>query len=128
MYKKKDDAYKTIGEVAKELNLRNLKTGKLQTYILRFWENQFNEMGPSVKIGRRRFYSPKDIQTIKIIKSLLKEEGFTIKGVKKLLSSNKIKKLDETKSLSVEKYKNKHLNIKERVKKISKLVKELKEF
>ena len=52
---KSSDAYKTIGEVAKELNLINNKTGKTQTHTLRFWESQFKQIKPSIKAGGRRY-------------------------------------------------------------------------
>ena len=81
---KSDDAYKTIGETAKELDLIDKKTGNLQTHTLRYWESQFKEIRPLIKAGKRRYYSKKDFKIIKLIKFLLKDKGLTIKGVKKL--------------------------------------------
>ena len=49
--------YKTIGEVAKELNLVDKSTGQLQTHTIRFWETQFKEIKPLIMAGRRRYYS-----------------------------------------------------------------------
>ena len=60
--KKKDTAYKTIGEVAKELNLVNKDTGHLQTYIIRYWETQFKQIKPNIRAGKRRYYSIKDLK------------------------------------------------------------------
>ena len=53
---KETDPYKTIGETAKELNLIDKKTGKLQTYIIRYWESQFKQIKPNVRAGGRRYY------------------------------------------------------------------------
>ena len=126
---KSDDAYKTIGEVAKELGLIDKKTGHLQTHTLRYWETQFKQIKPSVRAGKRRYYSRKDFQIIKLIKFLLKERGLTINGVKKILNNTKARSLDVNVNLGV--YKS-DLNttkiIKDKVRKISKIIKELKEF
>ena len=64
--------YKTIGEVAKLLNLVNKKTGKLSTHTLRFWEKEFKEIKPYIFAGNRRYYDEKLIKTLKIIQFLLK--------------------------------------------------------
>ena len=80
MKDKLDNAYKSIGEVAKLLNLVNLKTGKLNTHTIRFWEKEFNQIKPKILAGKRRYYSNKEIRIIKLIKYLLKERGMTIKG------------------------------------------------
>ena len=53
---KEDTAYKSIGEVAKLLNLVNLKTGKLNTHTIRFWEKEFNQIKPKIFAGKRRYY------------------------------------------------------------------------
>ena len=87
---KKNSAYKSIGEVAKELNLINKKTGHLQTHTIRFWETQFKQIKPSVRAGRRRYYTNKDLKIIKYIKFLLKDKGLTISGVKKMLNDKKV--------------------------------------
>ena len=50
---KKDTAYKTIGEVAKELDLVNKKTGHLQTHTIRYWETQFKQIRPIIRAGKR---------------------------------------------------------------------------
>ena len=124
---KKDTAYKTIGEVAKELNLVNKKTGHLQTHTIRYWETQFRQIKPNIKAGRRRYYSIKDLKIIKYIKFLLKEKGLTISGVKKMLNDTKSHSLDDTMNLSVYKPGLKTSNvIKEKIRNISKIINELK--
>ena len=128
-YIKSDDAYKTIGEVTKELGLINKKTGHLQTHTLRYWETQFKQIKPLIRAGKRRYYSKKNFQIIKLIKFLLKEKGFTINGVKKILNNLKIHSLDDNVNLGV--YKPDLQNtkiIKDKIKKISKIINELKKF
>ena len=60
-------AYKTIGEVAKDLNLINPKNGKLNTHTIRFWEKEFKQLKPKILTGNRRYYSKKDIRKIEIL-------------------------------------------------------------
>jgi len=124
---KSDDAYKTIGEVTKELGLIDKKTGHLQTHTLRYWETQFKQIKPSIRAGNRRYYSKKDFKIIKLIKFLLKEKGLTISGVKKILNNPERHSLDDNINLGVYKqgFKSSEL-IKEKVKNISKIIKELK--
>ena len=98
---KKNTAYKTIGEVAKELDLVNKKNGTLQTHTIRYWETQFKQLRPIVKAGRRRYYTSKDLKIIKYIKFLLKERGLTINGVKKMLREDSSHSLDDTINLSL---------------------------
>ena len=86
--------YKTIGEVAEILNLVNKKTGKLSTHTIRFWEKEFREIKPYIFAGNRRYYDHKSIEVLKKIQFLLKNQGMTIKGVKKHLQS-KYSNLDE---------------------------------
>ena len=89
MINKTNDAYKTIGEVAELLNLKNKKTGRLNTYILRFWEKEFKQLKPYILNNGRRYYDKKAINLLVEIKFLLKDKGMTIKGVKKLLNDKK---------------------------------------
>ena len=84
---KSPEAYKTIGEIAKELNLINKKTGSLQTHTLRYWEKDIKQIKPKIMAGKRRYYSKKNFEIIKLIKFLLKDKGFTINGVKKILAN-----------------------------------------
>ena len=124
---KSNDAYKTIGEVAKELDLIDKKNGHLQTHTLRYWEKQFKQIRPLIKAGKRRYYSKKNFQIIKLIKFLLKEKGLTINGVKKILNNLKSYTLDDNVNLSVYKPDLKTTkNIKDKINKIHKIINELK--
>ena len=128
-YLKSDEAYKTIGEVTKELGLIDKKTGHLQTHTLRYWETQFKQINPLIRAGKRRYYSKKDFQIIKLIKFLLKKRGLTINGVKKILNNPEIHPLDENMNLGLYKPNLESTKIiKDKIKKISKIIKELKEF
>ena len=118
-----DSAYKTISEVAKELNLVNSKTGKLNTHTVRFWEKEFKQIKPKIFSGRRRYYDQETINTLKKIRFLLKEKGFTINGVKKFLINESSFKLDESDNRSINTSKS---NLKSKIEKISNLVKEIK--
>ena len=89
----------TISEVAEIFKLKNSKTGKLSTHILRFWETKFKQLKPIVLLGRR-YYSKKNIDVVTMIIFLLKDQGLTINGAIKAMN-NKTKKLDGTKSLSI---------------------------
>ncbi len=124
--KKFDGAYKSIGEVAKILNLVNEKNGSLNTHTLRFWEKEFKNINPKIFAGKRRYYDKSSIELLKKIKFLLKDQGMTIKGVKKALSSSTSFNLDDlsNKSITI----NKKLVIKKKIDKISKLAKEIKDL
>ena len=121
--------YKTIGEVARQLNLVDKKTGQLQTHTIRYWETQFKQIKPTIMAGRRRYYSNKNIKILILIKSLLKEKGLTIKGVKKILEGKDLESIDDTLNFSVYKPTNKSRNIiKDKLKNISKIIKDLKKI
>ena len=121
--------YKTIGEVARELNLIDKKSGKLQTHTIRYWEAQFKQIKPTIMAGRRRYYSDKNIKVINHIKSLLKEKGLTINGVKKMLESRQSESIDDDANFGVYKSVDKSTKIiKDKIKNISKIIKELKEI
>ena len=124
---KSTSAYKTIGEVAKELDLVNNKNGSLQTHTLRFWEKQFRQIRPSIQAGKRIYYSKKDFETIKLIKYLLKDQGLTIKGVQKILNTKKDLHLDDSLFFGVnsQNFKNSKL-FKSKIIKIAKIIKEIK--
>ena len=113
-------AYKSIGEVAKILNLVDKKTGKLSTHTIRFWEKEFKEIKPHIFAGKRRYYDDKSIKMLKKIKFLLKNQGMTIKGVKKILK-NKDSQLDEENIKTI----NKKI-IKTKLNKISIIIKDIK--
>ena len=128
-YLKSDVAYKTIGEVAKMLGLIDKKTGHLQTHTLRYWETQFKQIRPLIRAGKRRYYSKQNFQIIKLIKFLLKEKGLTINGVKKILNNPEIHSLDDNMNLGIYKSDLKNTKIiKDKIKKISKIISELKKF
>ena len=117
---KNDNAYKTIGEVAKILNL-NSKIKSIQTHTIRFWEKEFKQIKPKIFDNNRRYYDTKNIELLKKVRFLLKEQGMTIDGVKKILGNKEVLKLDENLNHSIKAYK-----IKNRLVKISKILKNLK--
>ena len=69
-----ENKYKTISEAAKELNLIDKKTGQLKTHTIRYWETQFKQIKPTIRAGKRRYFSQKDLKIINYIKFLLKEK------------------------------------------------------
>ena len=73
-------AFRTIGEVAKEL--------RLDTHVLRFWESKFPQVRPFRGAGNRRYYRPEDVDLLRKIKRLLHEEGYTIEGALRLLGGS----------------------------------------
>ena len=117
--------YKSIGDVAKILNLFNEKTGKLNTHTIRFWEKEFKHIKPKVLAGKRRYYDKKSIEFLKELKFLLKEKGFTIKGVKKYLNNKNSLPLDEKINNSI---KMPEINLKKKLKRISNLIKDIKKI
>ena len=123
--KKLDNAYKSIGEVAKILNLINKNDGSLNTHTIRFWEKEFKVVKPIILAGRRRYYDNKSIEILKRIKFLLKDQGLTIKGAKKALESYSSFKLDDSLNKSIN-ISEKNINLKSKLTKISKLIKEIK--
>lgn len=78
---KAPSAFRTISEVAGEL--------KVEQHVLRFWETKFSQIKPLKRGGGRRYYRPEDIELLKNIHHLLYGEGYTIKGVQKLLTSTR---------------------------------------
>ena len=76
---KADDAFRTIGELADELGLPQ--------HILRYWETRFAQLRPLQRAGRRRYYRPSDVALVRRIDRLLNHEGYTIRGVQKLLDA-----------------------------------------
>ena len=122
MIHKDSKAYKSIGEVAKILNLVNKKKGTLNTHTIRFWEREFKQIKPNILNGNRRYYNSNTIDILKKVKYLLKDQGMTINGVKKVLNSNKSIKLDELQNNSI----TADYNFKNKLKKISNLIKQIK--
>ena len=74
---KSPQAFRTISEVSNEINI--------PAHVLRFWETKFPNINPLKRSGNRRYYRPEDIKLIIKIKSLLYDNGYTVKGVQKLL-------------------------------------------
>ena len=120
---KSENAYKTISEVVEIIGLKS-KKGKLKpTHTLRYWEKEFNQIKPRILKGSRRYYDEKNIELLKKIHFLLKDRGMTINGVKKFLKNKETLELDEISNRSISK-----LNIRNKVTKISNLVKNLKKL
>ncbi len=84
---KENSKYKTIGEVAKILNLVDKQRGTLSTHTIRFWEKEFRQVKPKIFTGKRRYYDENTINILKKIKFLLKDKGMTLNGAKKVLNS-----------------------------------------
>jgi DNA-binding transcriptional MerR regulator len=74
---KSSDAFRTISEVAEDLDLPQ--------HVLRFWETRFSQIRPLKRGGGRRYYRPDDVELLRAIRHLLYGEGYTIKGVQKIL-------------------------------------------
>ncbi len=85
MSSKSPEAFRTISEVSKDLSLPQ--------HVLRFWETKFVQIKPIKRGGGRRYYRPEDIKLLKGIKSLLYNDGYTIRGVQKVIKENGTKKL-----------------------------------
>ena len=80
---KAPDAYRTISEVAEDLDLPQ--------HVLRFWETRFPQIRPLKRGGGRRYYRPDDVELLKGIRHLLYKEGYTIKGVQRILKEQGVK-------------------------------------
>ena len=78
---KSADAFRTISEVAGELDLPQ--------HVLRFWETRFPQIKPLKRAGGRRYYRPRDIEVLRAIKHLLYGQGYTIKGVQRVLKEQR---------------------------------------
>ena len=118
---KLDNAYKTIGEVAKLLSQNSKKGQSISTHTIRFWEKEFKQLKPRLLNGNRRYYDEKNIKLLEKVYFLLKEQGMTINGAKKILSKDESLKLDEMTNHSI-----KANNLKIKLVKISNIIKSLK--
>ena len=125
--KKKYQAYKTIGEVASILGLKDKKNNKLSTHTIRFWQNEFKQIKPKILSGNRRYFTEKDVEILILIKHLLKEKGMTIQGVKKILKNFKSEALDDQVLNSVNNASDKS-KILLKLKRITNLIKEMKDL
>ena len=119
---KSDQAYKTIGEVVKILDLKNRSGQKTPTHTIRYWEKEFKQLRPKNLNSKRRYYREKDVEILKKIVFLLKDKGMTIAGARKILNENKIIKLDELSDDFIRK-----ANFKNKITKISSIIKTLKD-
>ena len=84
---KSPEAFRTISEVSKDL--------ALPQHVLRFWETKFVQIKPIKRGGGRRYYRPEDVMLLRGIKNLLYNDGYTIRGVQKVIKANGTKKLLE---------------------------------
>ena len=116
--KKSLKAYKTIGEVAEILELDSVGIKK-NTHTIRYWESEFKQIKPII-INKRRHYDDKNIDILKKIKFLLKDKGMTISGVKKQLNED-IFDIDAKENKTI-----KALDLKFKLNKINKIIKDLK--
>tara|TARA_B100000401_G_scaffold434332_2_gene374283 strand:+ start:223 stop:597 length:375 start_codon:yes stop_codon:yes gene_type:complete len=121
MINKSITAYKTISEVVQILGLKSKKGKSLPTHTIRYWEKEFKQIKPKIFNGNRRYYDQKNIEILKKVHFLLKEQGMTINGVKKILDNEKTLKLDEFSNQSI-----RSSNVKKKLIKISELIKNLK--
>ena len=102
--KKSSRAFRTIGEAASELDVPQ--------HVLRFWEAKFSQITPVKRRGGRRYYRPKDIDLLLKIRKLLYQDGYTIKGVQKLLEKRVKKPLnlgEESKGMQNQEVSNKNI-------------------
>lgn len=85
---KSADAFRTISEVAEDLDLPQ--------HVLRFWETRFNQIKPMKRGGGRRYYRPEDVDLLRGVRTLLYNDGYTIKGVQKVFREQGVKFVSET--------------------------------
>lgn len=83
---KSASAFRTISEVASELDVPQ--------HVLRFWETKFTQVRPMKRGGGRRYYRPEDVDLLRSIRALLYDDGYTIKGVQKLLREGGLKPVE----------------------------------
>jgi DNA-binding transcriptional MerR regulator len=113
-----------ISQAAIKLGLVNKKSFKPLTHTLRFWETKFKQLKPRILAGNRRYYSQKNIEVLKMIIFLLKDQCLTINGAIKLMNRT-VKELDDSKASSIKaKYykkviKFKSKNILDKIKKLN---------
>ena len=120
---KSDQAYKTIGEVVKTLNLKSRSGQKIPTHTIRYWEKEFKQIKPKILSGNRRYYDKSNVDLLKKIKFLLKDQGMTINGVKKILNSGQSNNLDEISNKSI-----RNDNLRNKITNILNIIKDLKKL
>ncbi len=123
MINKSSQAYKTIGEVVDILNFDDRSKNKTSTHTIRYWEKEFKQVKPKILTGNRRYYDKNNIDLLKKIKFLLKHQGMTINGVKKLLDSRYSNDLDEFSNKSIRAF-----NLRNKIENISHIIKNLKKL
>ena len=116
-----EGAYKTIGEVVKIIGLKSKRGDASPTHTIRYWEKEFKQIKPKILNGNRRYYDKNNIDLIKKVNFLLKDQGMTIKGVKKILDNDDTLKLDENLNKSIKAY-----DIRNKLVKISDIIKNIK--
>tara|TARA_B100000963_G_scaffold188057_1_gene163665 strand:+ start:443 stop:814 length:372 start_codon:yes stop_codon:yes gene_type:complete len=116
-----ENAYKTIGEVVEIIGLKSKRGDTSPTHTIRYWEKEFKQIKPKILNGNRRYYDKKNIDLIKKVHFLLKDQGMTIKGVKKILSNTDTLKLDENLNKSIKSH-----YVRNKLIKISNIIKSLK--
>ena len=120
-----NSSYKTISEVVKILGLKSKNGRSIPTHTIRYWEKEFKQIKPKIFNGNRRYYDEKNIVLLKKVHFLLKEQGMTINGAKKILDNNNSIKLDEYQknfiSVDSKEIKNKIINISNLIKDIKKI-------
>ena len=117
------NSYKTISEVVKILGLKSKRGQSLPTHTIRFWEKEFKQIKPKIFNSNRRYYDKKNIELLKKVHFLLKDQGMTVNGVKKILKNEESLKLDEISNQTI-----KANNLKNKLVKISSIVKNLKKL
>ena len=118
MSKESKTAFKTIGQLAKEIGLIDKISGKPKTHVIRFWEKKFTILKPSVVLKGHRYYSDLDINLYRRVKILLKDRGMTIKGANNLISSE----------YSIDYKKMDNINLSNKLDKIKKIIKDIKKI
>ena len=117
------DSYKTISEVVKLIGLKSKRGKTLPTHTIRYWEKEFKQIKPKILSGNRRYYNKSNVDLLKKIKFLLKEQGMTINGVKKILDKGHSNHLDEISNESI-----RTDNLRNKISNISKIIKDLKKI
>jgi DNA-binding transcriptional MerR regulator len=120
---KSDQAYKTIGEVVKILDLKTRSGDKTSAHTIRYWEKEFKQIKPKILTGNRRYYDKSNVDLLKKIKFLLKDQGMTINGVKKILNKSQSNDLDEISNKSI-----RTDNLRNKISNISKIINDLKKI
>ena len=105
----------------KILDLKSKSKQNTPTHTIRYWEKEFKQIKPKILNGNRRYYDQSNIDLLKKIKFLLKDQGMTINGVKKVLNSGNSNKLDEISNKTI-----RTNNLRNKITNISNIIKDLK--